>query len=159
MCRLPVSFGFWSKSWLGDMGLFGNVSVWAPTGTLGQAAIIFKVFDRAVSGSSTLQLIVLSPHTPLEVDVWAWGSIMAEAGMRKTEVKQDDPYSQPLKDKTQNLLHRLNLHWNNTETEKRCNCVGIMCILECVWDRLYPICETRMWAEEMGNWYLMKMKV
>lgn len=44
--------------------------------------------------------------------------------MRKTEIEQDNPYFQPLKDKTQNLLRRPDLYWNNTETEKRCNYVG-----------------------------------
>lgn len=52
------------------MCLFGTASVWGPTGMLGQVAIIFKAFllvDLCL-GTSTLQLIVFSPHSPLEVE-------------------------------------------------------------------------------------------
>ena len=40
--------------------------------------------------------------------------VLAEVVIRKTEIKLDNPDFQPLKDKTQILLHRLQLHWNNT---------------------------------------------
>lgn len=64
--------------------------------------------------------------------------------MRKTEIKQDNPYFQLLKDKTQNLLRRPDLYWNNTETEKKMKLHWKMCTLECVWHKLYPVCETRV---------------
>ena len=127
----PFSFSVgWSKRWTGDTHLSGSASVWAPTCTLGQVAIIFKAFllIGLCLVSSTLQLIVFSPHGPLEVDLWAW--CFSRDGDEKDQVfvlriKQDNHNFQPLKDKTQILLHRLDLLWNNTETQKRCSHVGI----------------------------------
>lgn len=66
--------------------------------------------------------------------------VLAEVMMRGTEIKQDNPNFQPLKGKTQNLFHRLDLHWKKAETEKRCNHAG-MCVKGYVWNKLYPICE------------------
>ena len=54
------------------MCLFGNASVWAPTGVLGQGAIIFKAFlliDLCLSGEQHASVDLVLPSSPLEVDV------------------------------------------------------------------------------------------